>query len=371
MTSQNKPVTVILRLIGVVLTAGACLIMGTSDFEPKVPAEAREYSPLIATGIAASLYPEPEYFTLSFIGDCTLASTTYNKPLSVSYESVVGDNYAYPFSMTKQYFEDDDFTFANLECALTSCMTASSKSFVFHAEPEYVNILTEGDVEFVTLGNNHVLDYGEQGYADTKSTLDYAKIGYAGRDEWAVYETESGLKIGVYALSFGTVRQIETGIAALKESGAEFIIAALHWGDEGSYEANDTQYRQGRAAIDSGADFVYGSHPHTLQPIEEYNGGLICYSMGNWSFGGNTAPRDPDTVILQLTVRRDTDGKVSIDDKTMIPCACTGVSGGNDYRPVPYDEGSMEYIRTLSKLDGSFTGSNLTVGYEYTINELN
>lgn len=370
-SQQNKAVTILLRLLGVILTAGACLILGTGAFAPEAPDEAQEYSPLIATEITATPEPEPEFFTLSFIGDCTLASTTYNKALSVSYESVVGDDYAYPFSMTKQYFENDDFTFTNLECALTSSTEGDSKSFVFRADPKYVNILTEGNVEFVTLGNNHVLDFGEQGYADTKSALDNAKIGYAGRDEWSVYETNSGLKIGVYALSFGTAEQIEAGITALKESGAEFIIAALHWGDEGSYHANDLQYRQGRAAIDAGADFVYGSHPHTLQPIEEYNGGLICYSMGNWSFGGNTAPRDPDTVILQMSVKRDVDGSVSIDGTTLIPCACTGISGGNDYRPVPCDEGSEEYNRTLSKVIGAFDGPNLTVGYEYTINELN
>lgn len=368
-SQQSKPVTVLLRLLGVVLTAGVCLILGTGDFAPEVPEETLDYSPLVATEITAT--PEPEYFTLSFIGDCTLASTTYNKSLSVSYESVVGDVYAYPFAMTKQYFENDDFTFANLECALTSSTAVNSKQFVFCADPEYVNILTEGDVEFVTLANNHVLDCGEQGYEETKATLDYAKIGYAGRDEWAVYETKSGLKIGVYALSFGTEQQIEAGISALKETGAELIIAAFHWGDEGSYYANDSQYLQGRTAIDAGADFVYGSHPHTLQPMERYNGGLICYSMGNWTFGGNTAPRDPDTLILQLTVKRDVDGVVSIDDTTVIPCACTGVLGGNDYCPVPYDEGSGEYNRTLSKLDETFDGPNLTIAYEYTINELN
>src|SRR5699024_4244747 len=110
-----------------------------------------------------------------------------------------------------------------------------------------------------------------------------AGIGYAGRDEYTIYETESGLKIGVYAVSFGKVAQIQAGIAALKEAGAEFIIAALHWGDEGAYDVNALQLEQGHAAIDAGADVVYGSHPHTLQPIEVYNDHYIFYSMGNWS----------------------------------------------------------------------------------------
>ena len=258
---------------------------------------------------------------------------------------------------------------ANFECVLSNYDVAADKNFTFRAPPEYVGILTAGSVEFVTLGNNHVEDYGEQGYADTKATLEEAGIGYAGRDEYSIYETESGLKIGVYALSFGKTEQIKAGIAALKEAGAEFIIAALHWGDEGAYDVNALQLEQGRAAIDAGADVVYGSHPHTLQPIEIYNDHYIFYSMGNWSFGGNTNPRDKDTVIAKLEVTRAADGTVSVTDLTLIPCASSGVVDGNNYQPVPYEEGSEEYARTISKLDGSFTGANLTIPYEYGFNE--
>ena len=114
---------------------------------------------------------------------------------------------------------------------------------------------------------------------------------------------------------------------------------------------------------------VYGSHPHTLQPIEVYNGHYIFYSMGNWSFGGNTAPRDRDTAIVQFTVKRDLDGTVSVEGYEAIPCCLSSTAGINDYRPVPYEEGSEEYERTISKLEGSFTGANLTIPYEYGFNE--
>ena len=208
---------------------------------------------------------EPEVFNLSFIGDITPDAVPYYRGSSVAYQNVVtADNLGYVFEKTVQYFEDDDFTMANFECVLSNYDVPADKNFTFRAPPEYVGILTSGSVEFVTLGNNHVEDYGEQGYADTKAALDEAGIGYAGRDEYSIYETESGLKIGVYAVSFGKVSQIQAGIAALKEAGAEFIIAALHWGDEGAYDVNSLQLEQGHAAIDAGADVVYGSHPHTL-----------------------------------------------------------------------------------------------------------
>ena len=160
---------------------------------------------------------EPEVFNLSFIGDITPDAVPYYRGSSVAYQNVVtADNLGYVFEKTVQYFEDDDFTMANFECVLSNYDVPADKNFTFRAPPEYVGILTSGSVEFVTLGNNHVEDYGEQGYADTKATLDDAGIGYAGRDEYTIYETESGLKIGVYAVSFGKVSQIQAGIAALK-----------------------------------------------------------------------------------------------------------------------------------------------------------
>ena len=315
--------------------------------------------------------PTPQTFTISFIGDITPDSVPFYRGSSVAYQNVVtADNLGYVFEKTIQYFEDDDFTMANFECALTNNTQAEDKNFTFRAPPEYAGILTEGSVEFVTLGNNHVLDYGEQGYADTKAALDGIGIGYAGRDEYTVYETASGLKIGVYAVSFpDRTSQITEGIAALKEAGAEFIIAAIHWGDEGSYDVNSKQLEWGHAAVDAGADVVYGSHPHTLQPVEVYNGRYIFYSMGNWSFGGNTNPSDKDTAIARLEVTRDAGGTCSVTDVRLIPCASSGVANGNNYQPVPYEEGGAEYERAISKLEGTFTGANLTIPYDYGYNE--
>lgn len=313
--------------------------------------------------------PTPQVYTLSLIGDITPDCVSYFDGTNASYQNVVGTDYAYVFEKTLQYFENDDFTMANFECVLSDYDTAATKNFTFRASPDYAGILTDGSVEFVTLGNNHVLDFGEQGYTDTKAALDGAGVAYAGRDEYTVYTTQNGLVIGVYAASFGTESEIRDGIEALKNAGAEFIIAALHWGDEGSYDINEDQIAQGHAAIDAGADIVYGSHPHTLQPIEKYNGHYIFYSMGNWSFGGNTNPRDKDTFIARLTVQRDLDGTISVTALDIVPCASSGVTDGNNYQPVPYEDGSEEYDRTLSKLDGSFTGANLTIGYEYGFDE--
>ena len=339
----------------------------TEPSAPAEPSEPAEDEPQVE--VTPEVIPESEFFTINMIGDCTLASVSYYQGTAQGYDTVINGDWAYPFSLTAELFADDDLTFANLECSLTDSNNRTDKTFTFKCSPDYANIMVEGNVEFVTLANNHVLDYGQEGYQDTKDALDAVGIGYAGRDEYAVYETESGLRVGVYALSFGTTAQVKEGMAALKALDPDFIIAAMHWGDEGSYTVNSDQITLAHACIDEGADFVYGSHPHTLQPYEQYKGKYIYYSMGNWTFGGNTDPRDNDTFILRLTLEKTPDGEVSVIEREHIPAACSGVEVGNDYRPVLYEEGSEGYKRVISKLDGSFTGQNLTIGYGYSSNE--
>ena len=125
------------------------------------------------------------------------------------------------------------------------------------------------------------------------------------------------------------------------------------------------------ACIDAGADMIYGSHPHCLQPIEEYNGGLILYSMGQLSFGGNTAPSDPDSAIVQVTMKRDVDGTVSHEGYTIIPCCVSSRpvledywgGGYNDYRPTPYVEGTEAYDRAMSKITGTYDGPDGKADY--------
>ena len=85
--------------------------------------------------------------------------------------------------------------------------------------------------------------------------------------------------------------------------------------------------------------------------------------MGNWCFGGNTAPRDRDTAIVQITVRRDVDGSLHLEEPVFIPCKLSGSDGFNDYQPRPYAPDTPEYARAMSKLDGSWAGADLVIDY--------
>ena len=308
--------------------------------------------------------PKEQHYTLSFAGDCTLGSTSKNWSNSNHFIQTIGNNYDYPFANVRKYFEGDDFTLINLEGPLTDASSgAQNKTFAFRGPTAYTQIMTGSSVEAVTLANNHAEDYGKAGYESTASALKAAGITYVEKDGTAMYTTQRGLKIGLYAAAFSfDTADMKKDIASLRSEGAEIVICAFHWGEEGVYRADANQQKVAKAAIDAGADIVYGHHPHVLQKIEQYNGGYIFYSLGNFSFGGAALPGDYDTALLQLDVVRDEAGKVSLGELTIIPCSISSTTAQNNFQPTPLEPGKI-YDRVLSKLDGSFTGANLNVDY--------
>ena len=306
--------------------------------------------------------PMPEEFLLTFAGDCTLGATERHSYIGYGFHKVVGDNYAYPFENVIDYFGNDEMTFVNLEGPLSDESHPAAKRYVFRGPTEFVNILTEGSVEAVSLANNHSLDHGQFGYDSTRSVLDAAGIGYAEQDVATVLTSKNGLTIGIYGAVYYELdtEAILAGIQELRQS-CDLVIFAPHWGSEHSFRQNKTQTELAHAAIDAGADFVWASHPHVLQPIEEYNGRYICYSLANFSFGGNIYPGDYDTALVQLKVTRQPDGTVSTGELIVVPCNVSSTPKRNDFRPTPYEEGSEEYLRTMSKLDGTYHLASLPV----------
>lgn len=308
--------------------------------------------------------PQEQRYTLTFVGDCTLGTMPDWMSYEGCFNNVVGDNYDYPFQNVAELFRDDDCTFANLEGVFANGGTPKIKRFTFRGPTAYVNILTGSSVEAVTLANNHSYDFGEAGYLSTKQVLTDAGVDFVEANRSTLFSTESGLIIGMYAANYTMdVSDMAAQAADLRARGAEIVILALHCGDEGIYTANDKQIGYAHAAIDAGVDIVWGHHPHVLQRIEEYNGGIIYYSLGNFSFGGNHNPRDKDTAILRQEIIRRADGTVELGVLTIVPCRLSSVTGWNDFRPTPMAEGTEEYERVLQKLGGTFTGPDIPPNY--------
>ena len=306
----------------------------------------------------------PEVFTLTFAGDCTLGTNPGMYYAPWGFIKLVGEDYGYPFRNVLDYFENDDFSMVNLEGPLCDTGNPVVKKHTFRGPTAYVNILTQNSVEAVTLANNHTLDYGPNGYESTLATLDAAAMPYVAENSSLLITTERGLTIGIYAAWYNTwdMEDLKAEVAALREQGAELIIYAVHWGTEGSYRPEPHQVEMAHEIIDAGVDIIYGSHPHVLQSIEEYNGGIIYYSLGNFAFGGNMYPKDLDTAVLQQEVIRYADGTVELGQLTRIPCSVSSIEIRNNFQPTPFAAGTEDYDRVLSKLDGTFTGPNLRVG---------
>lgn len=318
--------------------------------------------------------PTPEYFTLSCIGDLTLTTNQFFSPeSSAHYAYKMNGDYAYPFSNTIQYFEDDEYTLANLECTFSDEQIYSAQRFYFLVPSDWVQIISAGGVDFLTTANNHSMDFFEKGMEETRETLDAAGIPYGLDGEPTVVTTPHGLKLGIYCGSYkdssyvpNTDAAVE-GVRQLQEAGADYVICMFHWGEELHYTPSEAQVALAHACIDAGADLIYGSHPHCLQPVEEYNGGVILYSMANWSFGGSTRPTDRDTAIAQITLMRDTDGSVTNAGWDCIPCSVSSnlvdEDNYNDYKPTPYEPGTELYNRAMSKLLGAYEGSDINRDY--------
>ena len=276
----------------------------------------------------------------------------------------------FPFENTRQIFEADDMTLVNFEGTLTNTKSRTKNSFSFAAPPEYVQVLTSGNVEAVSLENNHIMDHGDQGYEDTCQALHGAGILYSGHLGSSIYTTETGVDIGM--LSYQTFNgkyaaiyeAIEGDIKALRDAGCELVIVSYHWGEEKDYVPNERQVPLGRATIDAGADLVIGHHSHRINPIEEYKGRYICYSLGNFSFAGNTRPDDMNTYIFQQRWRVYPDsGVVENEGFRIVPCSISSQENINDFKPTPADAAhSDEIVQRLLDLNKKLEKNHKSTG---------
>lgn len=289
--------------------------------------------------------------TISAAGDCTLGTDegfNYKRSFKGKYDAV--QDPAYFFQNVQPVFAQDDLTIVNMEGTLTEETIREPKQFAFKGDAEYAKILTAGAVEAANLANNHSFDYGKKSYEDTITALEAEGISSFGYERTAVMDIK-GVKVGlagVYELAehIDCKQDLLDNIASLKEQGAQIIIVSFHWGQEKENVPSDVQVELAHAAVDNGADLVLGHHPHVLQGIEEYKGKNIVYSLGNFCFGGNSAPSDMDTMIFQQTFIVK-DGKLQEDNVTnILPCKISSAyeEGYNNYQPILAEGDQKEKI---------------------------
>jgi gamma-polyglutamate biosynthesis protein CapA len=198
-----------------------------------------------------------------------------------------------------------DIAFANLESPFSDRGRVVDKGMVFKAEPEMIQALQRAGVDIVSTANNHARDCGRYG---VEYTLDWLQqhgisaVGTAPTAEAARQGTvldRNGIRFGFLAYTYdqsnGNHTDLDDRIAMMdpgRVAGdvknmlerAEVVVVSMHAGVEYQRRANALQQEFSHAAIDAGASVVVGHHPHVTQPVENYAGGVIFYSLGNLVF---------------------------------------------------------------------------------------
>ena len=292
--------------------------------------------------------------TITCTGDFTIGGDNYHKKSKFFYKRLKEhkDDINFILANTRDIFLNDDLTLINFEGTLTETKYVPDKKkenqFLFNIAPRYVTVLPDNGVEAVSLENNHVMDHGDEAYEETKETLRNAGIVYSNSEEIGVYEV-NGIQIAMlsylcidrYDKPVGQYsnlyEKVEADIASV-EKLYPIVIVSFHWGNELDYSPTERQIKMGRLAVDSGADLVIGHHSHRINPIEEYKGVYICYSLGNFCFSGNEKPKDMNSFIFQTRFKITKTGDVSNQGFRIIPIRITSIRDKNDCIPTPVED---------------------------------
>ncbi len=243
----------------------------------------------------------PAPVTISAVGDTDLGNTPDLPPDPTAYLAPVKRALQGPI------------VFANLEGTLTDattskCAPTSTECYAFRNPPSDAQVLKSIGFTVINSANNHSHDFGAQGVADTTAALQGAGLVQAGLPGQIGLVSVGNTKVAFVdfapytntnnMLDFPTAKTLITQAKA----EANVVVVYMHAGAEGSDAdhvtgAEETYVGEDRgnakafahAAIDDGADLVIASGPHVLRGMEEYNGHLIAYSLGDFCSYNNFA----------------------------------------------------------------------------------
>ena len=257
----------------------------------------------------------PADITLAFAGDVHFTGRTAR---------LLGDPPS-AFGSISSVLRSADFAAVNLETAITSRGTPQPKTYHFRAPPAAFTALRDAGIDLVTMANNHALDYGLTGLADTLATARAARFPYVGigtdaAAAWAPYVTTiKGVRIAVIGVSQvaelasswvatpsrpGEANAIDLArtLAAVRAARrlAPVVIVFMHWGTEGQACPDAAQLSLAPQLAAAGASIIVGAHAHMLQGSGWLGRTFVAYGMGNflwWERSYSTA-----TGVLELTL---------------------------------------------------------------------
>ena len=238
---------------------------------------------------------------------------------------------AFPLGDTLPMFERADVAIANLECVIADKGTPWNKTpkvFHFRTDARNVVVLQTASLDFVSVANNHVLDYGYFALRDMLEILDHAGVRHAGAGAntaeacQPAYMDVRGTRVGFLAFTdnepawaskndypgicYSRVDTADPRAKSILERvrqtrrEAGLVIVSAHWGGNWGFEPPEEHTKFARALIDAGADIVYGHSSHIFRGIEVYKGKPILYSAGDFVDDYAVEQRNDQSFLYQI-----------------------------------------------------------------------
>jgi Bacterial capsule synthesis protein PGA_cap len=262
-----------------------------------------------------------------------------------------------------------DVVLGNLEGTLTErgsskCEAGSTSCFSFRAPVSYAPLLHQAGFTIVNLANNHALDYGAVGEADTVAAVRKAGLLTTGRPGEIAYAKVRGTRVAVLGFAPYPWAQSLLNLPAAQalvrkaDEWADLVVVTMHAGAEGSShqhvragterflgENRGNSVAFAHAVVRAGADLVVGSGPHVLRGMEWYRGRLIAYSLGNLVGYHTLSTAGVSGVSAILQVALTPRGTWVAGELAAVTLAPVGIP-----RPDPA-EAAHGVVRALSKQD--------------------
>jgi poly-gamma-glutamate synthesis protein (capsule biosynthesis protein) len=293
------------KLVVVVIVVGAIAVLALRTDAP--------------TQILPPKKSEP--VTITFVGDIMM-----DRGVRRSIENNFGGEYGALFANTS-YLAQSDITFGNLEGSVAYGGTNVGSRFSFRMDPISLVALREAGFDIVSFANNHVGDYAVSGFLESLAQLTTNDILYTGAGEH-YSDVGTPTVIDVRGTTIGFLASTDVGpnwlaatetkpgillasdpdmatIVARAQEHVDILAMSVHWGNEYS-PASTRQQKMARALVDAGVDIVVGHHPHVMQAVEEYNGKLIYYSLGNFIFDQYFSPHTMRGMVATVSIDPET-----------------------------------------------------------------
>ena len=222
---------------------------------------------------------------------------------------------------------DADVAMVNLETAVTTRGAPEPKTFHFRAPATAYEAVRAAGVDVVSIANNHTLDYGRTGLADTLAAARAAGVPAvgAGADAAAAYAPwitdVRGTRIAFLATSqvdelwtswratdtgpgIAMARDLARSVAAVRaaRARADTVVVYVHWGQEGNACPTDEMRGYAEQLAAAGADIVVGTHAHVLVGDGWLGRTFVQYGLGNFLWWRDDAFSN-DTGVLRVTLR--------------------------------------------------------------------